>query len=228
MRLNDDFSARVVVQPGDYLWVKSPSGGVERMMLDRIGEEVARATTIVRFAAGSHFDAHSHGGGEEFLVLDGVFSDETGDFPKGSYVRNPIGTRHTPFTEEGCTIFVKLHQFSSVDTTPVNIDLKSAEFHGGPSVSVAKLHRAGNEKVVAERWSPKTEVARRNYPGGAEIFVLEGGFSDDDGDYTEGSWLRLPPGFAHRPRSDQGCVLYIKTGHLDPVIGAEMQHGSVA
>ena len=93
MRLNADFSDRVVVRPEDYNWVSSPSGGVERMMLDRIGEEVARATTIVRFAPGSHFDAHTHGGGEEFLVLEGVFSDETGDFPKGCTSNNSGGAR---------------------------------------------------------------------------------------------------------------------------------------
>ena len=111
MRIRSDFARREVVRPQDYEWVRSPAGGVDRMMLDRIGDEVARATTIVRFAPRSRFDAHTHGGGEEFLVLDGVFSDETGDFPAGSYVRNPIGSRHRPHTDAGCTIFVKLHQF---------------------------------------------------------------------------------------------------------------------
>ncbi|MEM6665983.1 MAG: cupin domain-containing protein [Pseudomonadota bacterium] len=109
MRLNADFSERVVLRPSDRKWVPSPSGGVERMMLDRIGGEVARATTIVRFQPASRFDAHTHGGGEEYLVLDGVFSDESGDYPAGTYVRNPIGTSHTPHTDAGCTIFVKLH-----------------------------------------------------------------------------------------------------------------------
>jgi modification methylase len=75
------FHQRVVIRPEDYDWVASPASGVERMMLDRIGEEVARATTIVRFAPNSAFDAHTHGGGEEYLVLDGVFSDEAGDYP---------------------------------------------------------------------------------------------------------------------------------------------------
>ena len=115
MHINADFSQRVVVRPEDYEWVSSPAAGVERMMLDRIGDDVARATTIVRFAPDSQFDTHTHGGGEEFLVLEGVFSDETGDYPAGTYVRNPIGTSHKPHTKEGCTILVKLHQFDDDD-----------------------------------------------------------------------------------------------------------------
>ena len=75
--------------------------GVDRRPLDRIGEEVARATSIVRYAPGSRFSAHTHGGGEEFIVLDGVFQDEHGDYPPGTYVRNPPGTRHTPGSEPG-------------------------------------------------------------------------------------------------------------------------------
>jgi hypothetical protein len=101
MRLNADFTKRVVIRPGDTTGSSSPASGVDRMMLDRIGEEVARATTIVRFAPNSAFDAHTHGGGEEYLVLDGVFSDEAGDYPVGTYVRNPIGTAHRPHIGPG-------------------------------------------------------------------------------------------------------------------------------
>lgn len=115
MKLNADFSERVVVRFDETPWVASPAAGVERKMLDRIGDEVARATTIVRFAPGSAFAAHTHGGGEEYLVLSGVFQDETGDFPVGSYVRNPPTSRHTPAAEEGAVILVKLHQFDSDD-----------------------------------------------------------------------------------------------------------------
>jgi len=107
MEINADFNQRVVVRPEDYHWQPSPMPGVERMMLDRIGDEVARATTIVRFAPNSQFSPHEHGGGEEFFVLDGVFSDEHRDYPAGSYVRNPVGTHHTPrIGPEGATILV--------------------------------------------------------------------------------------------------------------------------
>jgi anti-sigma factor ChrR (cupin superfamily) len=76
MRLNDDFTARALVRFAENDWVASPMPGVERKMLDRIGDEVARATTIVRFAPGSAFSAHTHDGGEEYLVLEGTFQDE--------------------------------------------------------------------------------------------------------------------------------------------------------
>ena len=120
MQINADFSQRTVMRFADTPWVASPAAGVERKMLDRIGGEVARATTIVRFAPGSAFDAHTHDGGEEYLVLDGTFEDETGDFGTGSYVRNPPTSRHTPAASNGTTIFVKLHQFDPDDRTEIH------------------------------------------------------------------------------------------------------------
>ena len=216
MRLNADFSQRVVIRPEDYDWVQSPAGGVERMMLDRIGDEVARATTIVRFAPDSWFDAHTHGGGEEYLVLDGVFSDESGDYPAGTYVRNPIGTRHKPHTREGCTILVKLHQFDPSDTEQFHIDTNEAAFRPGQveGLSVLPLHAAVNETVALVRWAPGTRFNAHRHWGGEEIFVLEGTFQDEHGDYPAGTWLRSPHLSEHTPFSDEGCLIYVKTGHL--------------
>jgi anti-sigma factor ChrR (cupin superfamily) len=216
MRVNSDFSQRVVIRPEDYAWVPSPAGGVERMMLDRIGDEVARATTIVRFAPDSRFEAHTHGGGEEFLVLEGVFSDETGDYPAGTYVRNPIGTRHTPHTTPGCTILVKLHQFDESDTAQFHIDTTQAAFRPGlvEGLSVLPLHSAANENVALVRWAPGTRFQAHSHWGGEEIFVLEGTFQDEYGDYPAGTWLRSPHLSQHTPFSDEGCLIYVKTGHL--------------
>lgn len=216
MRVNADFSRRVVIRPEDYVWTPSPAGGVERMMLDRIGEEVARATTIVRFAPDSWFDAHTHGGGEEFLVLEGVFSDETGDYPAGTYVRNPIGTHHKPHTREGCTILVKLHQFDESDTAQFHIDTTRAEFRPGlvEGLSVLPLHSAASENVALVRWAPGTRFSAHRHWGGEEVFVLEGTFQDEHGDYPAGTWIRSPHLSEHTPFSDEGCLIYVKTGHL--------------
>lgn len=216
MRLNADFSQRVVIRPQDYNWVQSPATGVERMMLDRIGQEVARATTIVRFAPESYFEAHTHGGGEEFLVLEGVFSDESGDYPAGSYVRNPIGTSHKPHTKEGCTILVKLYQFDATDTEQFHIDTRTAEFRPGlvDGLSVLPLHTAVNENVALVRWAPGTRFTAHRHWGGEEIFVLEGTFADEHGTYPAGTWLRSPHLSEHKPFSDEGCLIYVKTGHL--------------
>lgn len=217
MKLNADFSKRVVIRPDDYDWVDSPASGVQRMMLDRIGEEVARATTIVRFAPNSQFDPHTHGGGEEFLVLEGVFSDEHGDYPAGSYVRNPIGTSHRPHIgPEGCTILVKLCQFSETDTDQKAIDTRNAAFQPGsrPGLTVLPLHSHEAENVALVRWAPGTRFADHAHWGGEEIFVLEGTFQDEHGAYPAGTWIRSPHLSRHNPWSDEGCLIYVKTGHL--------------
>jgi len=142
MRLNADFSKRIVIDTEAMPWEASPMPGVKRRKLDRIGEEVARATSLVKYDPDSYFSAHTHGGGEEFFVLEGVFSDEHGDYPAGTYVRNPIGSSHTPRSEEGCIIFVKLHQFDEEDQAQFHIDTVNAEFLPGsaPGLTVLPLH----------------------------------------------------------------------------------------
>src|SRR5260370_27326485 len=125
MRINADFTKRASVHAGESEWVKSPMPGVERRMLDRVGDEVARATSIVRYAPGTAFSPHTHLGGEEFFVLDGIFQDERGDYSAGSYVRNPPTSRHRPRSQASCTIFVKLFHFRPADCAHVNIDTRA-------------------------------------------------------------------------------------------------------
>lgn len=218
MELRADFGRREVVRPGDETWRPSPMAGVERWMLDRIGDEVARATSIVRYAADSRFSVHTHGGGEEFLVLSGSFHDASGDFPEGTYVRNPIGTSHAPWAgPDGTVLFVKLHQFSAADTAQLVIATRTAPWHPGPvpGVTVLPLHEFGTERVALERWAPGTRLAPHRHAGGEEILVLEGGFEDELGAYPRGSWLRSPHGSEHATvAGPDGALLYVKTGHL--------------
>lgn len=216
MLINSDFGQRVVLRPGDVEWTQSPMPGVSRKMLDRVGGEVARATSIVRYAPDSRFAEHVHGGGEELLVLEGVFRDETGSYPAGHYVRNPIGSRHAPCTDAGCTIFVKLQQFDRADRDRVVIDTLTAAWSPGaiPGVAVLALHAFGDERVALERWAPGTQVGAHRHPGGEEILVLEGSFEDEHGRYPAGTWMRSPHGSMHAPFSDEGCLAYVKVGHL--------------
>lgn len=217
-RLNADFSQRIVIHPEDYRWVDSPMPGVERMMLDRIGDEVARATSIVRYAPFSEFSAHTHSGGEEFFVLDGVFSDENGSYKKGSYVRNPIGTSHTPkIGKEGAAIFVKLQQFNAADTTQIVIDTPTTAWRQGLvyGLSVMPLHEFEGEHVALVKWAPNTQFNSHRHWGGEEILVLEGTFHDELGQYPKGSWLRSPHLSQHHPfTKEDGALIYVKTGHL--------------
>lgn len=216
MVLNDNFDERVVIDTLKSAWVPSPALGVERNMLDRLGGEDARATSIVRYAPGSSFAPHEHPLGEEFLVLSGVFSDEYGDYPAGTYVRNPPGSKHAAFSKEGCDIFVKVRQFDIVDTNRVVIDTKSAEFRQGlvPGLKVLPLHEFGTEHAALVRWAPGTKFQPHTHWGGEEILVLEGVFSDEHGDYPAGTWIRSPHMSVHKPYSEPGCLIYVKVGHL--------------
>ena len=221
MRINADFSQRVVVRAQEVDWVASPMAGVERKMLDRIGDEVARATTIVRYAPQSAFSPHTHDGGEEFFVLEGVFSDEHGDFPAGSYIRNPPTSSHTPGSEEGCTILVKLHQFDPADRTHVRIATQKlqgvldAERSG---VRVSPLFADARELVRIEEWAPNAEVSLP-VPGGLEVFVLEGGFSEGGDQLGVYDWLRLPPGAVlNAVALNGGARIWVKTGHLTGMV----------
>ncbi len=216
MRINADLKERAVIDTDAMDWVASPLAGVERRMLDRHGAEAGRATSLVRFQPGSYFDEHGHPEGEEFFVLDGVFSDETGDFGAGSYIRNPPGSRHKPHSATGCVIFVKLCQMDPEDRDTVQIDTNQADWHPGlvDGLSVMPLFERGVEHVALVKWQPGTEFSRHTHPGGEEIFVLDGVFEDDQGRYPKGTWLRNPPGSAHTPFSRDGGLIYVKTGHL--------------
>jgi anti-sigma factor ChrR (cupin superfamily) len=217
VKVNADFGERVVVDTTASPWVPSPQPGVERILLDRVGEEVARATSIVRYAPGSRFGPHVHGLGEEFLVLEGLFSDEHGDYPAGTYVRNPPGSAHAPWSESGCTLFVKLRQFCEDDGARVVVDTtqQSGWLPGRvPGLAVRPLHSHGTEHVALVDWAPGTRFSRHVHPGGEEILVLDGVFSDETGRYPRGTWLRNPPWSDHTPFSDEGALIYVKTGHL--------------
>lgn len=219
-RINADFDQRVVIATSAEAWVPSPQPGVERKPLDRIGGEVARATSLVRYAPGSSFSEHLHGGGEEFLVLEGVFSDERGDYPAGTYVRNPPGSRHRPFSRGGCTLFVKLHQFHPADLQRVVIDTTASTWSAVSETGLSRvvLHAHRREKVALVRFAPRAQVPNDLHPGGEEVYVLEGVLSDEAGDYPAGTWVREPAGSAHAPFSREGCVIYVKEGHLPPPV----------
>ena len=216
MELNADFTKAALVRPGPDQWQPSPLPGVERLMLDRIGEEVARATSLVRYAADSRFSEHTHDLGEEFLVLEGFFSDATGNFGPLAYVRNPPGSAHAPWSAGGTTIFVKLRQFDLADTARVVIDGNTAPRQAGPApgLEVLPLHRHGSEEVRLLRFAPGARY-RADAVGGAELLVLDGTLDTNHGPLGRWSWLRLP---ADAPitatAADDGAEIYLKTGHL--------------
>jgi len=217
MEINADFSQRVVIHTPEIDWQDSPMQGVRRRMLDRVGDEVARATSIVSYAPESAFSPHVHTGGEEFLVLEGVFQDEHGDFPVGSYVRNPPGSSHKPMSAPGCVIFVKLWQFDLQDRQSVNININHCDFAVDPdrdNVRMNVLFEDERETVRVEQWAADSKI-KFSFPGGAEILVLDGSYRESGDTLGKLSWQRLPVGAVFNAvTSDAGAQVFIKTGHL--------------
>jgi hypothetical protein len=217
MLVNADFSIPAISPGGEQDWICSPEGGVDRIMLDRIGDEVARATSIVRYRPGSRFSRHEHALGEEFLVLDGVFSDEHGDYPPGTYVRNPPGSGHSPFSREGCRILVKLRQFDRQDLEPVVIDTTDQRLWSPDDAgrtSHMALHQFGTEQVQMLRLPEACDLVRDIGDGGIELFVVSGAVTFDDLELTDDSWLRLPEGSHLHLRANRATTLWVKSGHL--------------
>jgi anti-sigma factor ChrR (cupin superfamily) len=218
-RINADFSQRVVMATSDMPWIPSPQPGVERRMLDRIGDEVARATSLVRYAAASTFPAHDHALGEEFLVLEGIFSDEHGDYPAGTYVRNPPLSRHSPRTAPGCTIFVKLRQMALSEKTRLVIDSATTAWHPTEQagLTILPLFQASGESVALERLDAGATLGESDCPGGEEIFILSGDLRDESGTYGAGTWIRKPAGVPRSLGSTSGATYWVKRGHLQPL-----------
>jgi anti-sigma factor ChrR (cupin superfamily) len=216
--VNSDFSRRVVIATNALPWIPSPQQGVERRPLDRIGGEVARATSLVRYAPRSAFPPHDHALGEEFLVLEGIFSDEQGDYPAGTYVRNPPGSHHSPRTASGCIILVKLRQMALTEKQRTVVDTTSAHWQQGDVAGHTRLalYAAGpsEERVTMERLRAGAALPPMDCPGGEEIFVVSGDLIDEHGAYGAGSWIRNPAGYRRSLTSGGGATYWVKRGHL--------------
>lgn len=215
MLVNADFSRPAIVTPRQYQWVASPQGGVERVMLDRLGGEQARATSIVRYAAGSHFPGHGHPRGEEILVLSGVFSEDDAHYPAGWYLRNPPGSSHRPFSGEGAVIFVKLRQMLPGENHRVRIDTcDPASWHWQGGREVCPLFLGDTEKVSLQRLAPG-ETLFAGPADSTELLVLTGDLAVAGECCDRGSWIRLPAGeYPEINAGTQGVTLYLKTGHF--------------
>jgi anti-sigma factor ChrR (cupin superfamily) len=217
--INGDLSVRVTADTTRMEWAPSPSGSVWRKRVYLVGPaESGQVTSVVRYEPDSSFPAHDHPDGEEILVLEGVFSDEHGDWPAGTLLLNPEGFRHAPYSRSGCILFVKLRQFPGRKRRHVVLDTQSLTWESSETPAVAHkplYQQAGFSDVVRlERWEAEADLGTISYEQGAELFVLEGEFTDELGTYAAGCWLRLPVGSEHRPRSSRGCILYVKRSGL--------------
>lgn len=215
--LNMDFSQPVAINTSEMAWEASPSAGVWRKPLAREAAEHGHTTSVVRYDAGSSFSPHQHPLGEEILVLDGIFSDEHGDYPTGTYLRNPPGSSHSPRSEPGCVLLVKLDQFDPEDSTTLSIDTNAnlwLDAEGG--LQIMPLHDFDNESVALLKWPPNARLRSHQHYGGEEAFVISGALFDEYGHYPAGTWMRSPHASEHCPYVEEETVIWIKTGHLLP------------
>lgn len=239
MKINSNFKAFAGLNFDSTKYISSPSYGVNRFMLDRIGSEKARATTIVQYQPNSKFPEHEHIGGEEFLVLEGTFKDQHGEFPAGTYVRNPIGSKHSPWVDDdGCTIMVKLLQMSEPlpdETKPMYVhdaineksDQNSVEKTNYGSVLQMYSNTKTGEHVEMCWINPNTILPTCDVGinGGEELFVYDGSLILDEGktEYFKWGWLRFPVANSNSDdgsnratlkAGSDGARVYRKTGHL--------------
>ena len=214
-KINMDFNNKVSIKTNEQGWIESPSKKVLRVPLEREKAESGHVTSVVKYLPRSKFDAHTHPMGEEIFVIEGIFSDEHGDYPAGSYLRNPPGTSHSPFSIGGCTLLVKLDQFDSKDLKQINLDTNKEDWldgHGG--LKVMPLHSFNASETALVKWPKGEKFLPHSHFRGEEIFVLSGVFKDEHGEYPKGTWLRSPHLSQHHPWVDEETIICVQTGHL--------------
>ncbi|HSD74069.1 MAG TPA: cupin domain-containing protein [Steroidobacteraceae bacterium] len=217
--INGDLAIRVVLDTHAMSWAESPSPSVRRKRVHLVGPaESGQVTSLVRYEPESKFAPHDHPDGEEILVLEGVFSDEHGDWPAGTYLLNPEGFRHAPFSRAGCLLFVKLRQFPGKERRHVVVTTHSIPWQATDvrERSIKPLYRQTGfaDTTRLEHWAPGSARRALRYDQGAEIFVIDGSFEDEQGSHGPGTWMRLPAPSVHQAGSSEGCTLYIKEGGL--------------
>ncbi|UTM60270.1 cupin domain-containing protein [Photobacterium sp. CCB-ST2H9] len=214
--INMDRNQRVVINTLAQDWTPSPASGVWRIQLEREAAEAGQVTSIVRYEPDTHFSSHYHPNGEEIFVVNGIFEDEFGTYPAGTYLRNPARTRHAPASQSGCMLYVKLNMFPEGDQETLRIDTHNARWQPGhyTGQSVLPLHGFGSDKTIMIQWQAGASLPKQIYESGLELFILAGSFQDEWGEYRQGYWLRTPPGSYHHPATQEGCLLLVKTGHF--------------
>ncbi|CAJ1340055.1 unnamed protein product [Effrenium voratum] len=221
IELNSDKSQSCLVNTDTIDWIQTAAGGVRRKMIERLGGEVARATTVVSFEPNASFPSHRHEGGEEFIVLEGDWFDDWATQPSYTYVRNYIGSRHTPrIGPKGCTILVKLCQMSTEQTEPDHsqwdISSSNPSWRRSPNGRrELRVYESPFEEVHFERWEPHQTGQVEVDGAGEEVFVVEGCFVDELGEHRRWSWCRTAEARRLTRRAGpEGCLLYIKSRHL--------------
>ncbi len=208
---NIDLSKRVLVYTAKEIFISSSKDRRLIIPLEAEGSASGRTTSIIEYTAGVNFQNHTHPLGEEIFVLEGTFSDENGDYPAGTYIRNPAGTSHTSFSKKGCMLFIKLNQMDSNDKERVIINTNKTNWHQGYG-RLEVMPLAENTALV--KWPKDANFVNHSHFGGEEILVIKGEFIDEHGRYPKGTWIRSPHLSSHNPYAEEETIILVKTGHL--------------
>jgi anti-sigma factor ChrR (cupin superfamily) len=133
----------------------------------------------------------------------------------GTYIRNPPGSKHAPFTRDGCKLFVKLEQFHPDDTARVVVRPEDHQWQQGiGNLVVLSLHEFQTQHTALVYWPAHEKFQPHQHRGGEEILVISGKFIDEYGHYPAGTWIRSPHLSRHYPYVEEETLILVKTGHL--------------
>lgn len=219
-KINENLLTRTAVLYNSLTWYPTIYTGISFGCFES-DQEVQEhpVTMLTKFEPGGFFELHGHPGGEEILVLEGTFKDERGVHPPGTYMLNPEGFIHLPYSEEGCLTFVKLRQHGGKTRQQIRVNIFDLPGQPGviPEIQVKPIYEQIDypEKVWIEQWQPGTSLSQVVETEVKEIFVIQGTWSDELGDYPPYSWVRYSPNCPYQPASKDGCLLYVKTYPAD-------------
>ncbi len=215
VELHADLNRHVVLDTRSLAWVDGAAGAAAHKPLALGGGEPPVSTEIVRYPAGAQI-REGDAGGAEMLVLAGALGSDPDDLPAGSYIRLPPGWRGQLSCATDCVLFLKRGHLSRRDAQQRMLRPQDRVWHPGlvSGLRVLSLGEFEGAHTALVQWQPGTRFQYHRHYGGEEIFVMEGVFQDEHGDYPAGTWLRSPHLSAHVPFSEPGCLILVKVGHL--------------
>ncbi len=215
MNLNADLMQRIVLSVAKLPW-EPVNGAPGTQCLLSCDENLNASTRIVRYEAGTTFSWQTHAQKREILVLEGEFMNENDVYPAGTYLKTSPDWTPARKSVNGCTLLIKTLHTEDSNRKCIVIRPFERRWHAGlvPGLEVLALDQTGITHTALVRWAPETYFSKHQHCGGEEIFVLQGTFQDENGDYSSGTWLRNPHMSAHQPYSKMGCLIFVKVGHL--------------
>lgn len=204
--MNSDYEKKVFIDTNDLSWENQEQRGVYKKILScKESEE----TSLIKFEPDTTLNSKGKINSVEIFVLEGVYTNQFGDFEKGTYMYLPQEDEGKVQSKTGCVIFRKTNHFD--DAQDIIVDTTSTQWQPGQgNLQVMPLGSQG----ALVKWPKDERFVPHRHWGGEEIFVLDGIFMDEHGKYPKGSWVRSPHMSEHYPFVEEETIIFVKTGHL--------------